>query len=301
MRLGSFCASSTGTCLRLPVMKRRVVSWQTIRPCGFPQLAISSARCVHERQKTSECARSRIRGRPGKSGLPHAQGALGSGTPCRERAVAEMAGSSEGRVPRKLSWYPFSPADYRADTRHLTRTEHFAYRETLDEIFLSGQDSDPPSIADDEESLSDLWQCESAAEYQQFRRILITGRRALLKSENGRIFQKRMTVEIAKALGVSQKRREAASKRWAGRTETARHDENEAEAIPDHGGNGHGAPTMSGKQFVFYAARVGKWLDEHRDFYHGSSDAPGSAFARAFEQAIGISWQLWQRERVLHQ
>lgn len=204
-------------------------------------------------------------------------------------------------MPRRLHWYAWSPADYRADTRHLTRAQHFAYRETLDEIFLSGQDSDPPSIPDDSEFLSELWRTESELEYTSTRRALIESRRALLRAADGRIYQKRMSAEIGKALDVSDKRREAARTRWSARTETARHGANAGEAMATHAGNDNGSPKVSEKQFLFFAGRVGKWLAENRDFFHGSGSEPGSSFDTAFEGAIGISWKAWLQMREVHQ
>lgn len=135
-------------------------------------------------------------------------------------------------MPRALSFYGFYPGDYRADTRHLNRAQHFAYREIMDEIFMSGQERDPPSIPDDDDFLAELCRAESPAEWATTRRVLIDGPRALLQRENGRISQRRMTAEIEKALGLSEKRREAAAKRWRGRTETGRHDANEAQDVP---------------------------------------------------------------------
>ena len=36
-----------------------------------------------------------------------------------------------------MHYYQFNIADYRKDTRHLTQTEHYIYRELLDECYLS--------------------------------------------------------------------------------------------------------------------------------------------------------------------
>ena len=203
-------------------------------------------------------------------------------------------------MPRSLSFYGWYPADYRADTRHLTREQHFAYREILDEIFLTGQDETPPSIPDDDAMLMEICRAASAEEWAETRRVLIDGARGLLRSENGRIVQRRMTAEIERAHELSGKRRTAARKRWDARAETARHDEKEPERVGSHGGNGHGAPTMSVKQFRFYAGRVSKWLDENRDRFVGGGEQGSKLFDAAFERGVGITWKDWQREKAIH-
>lgn len=205
-------------------------------------------------------------------------------------------------MPRDLNFYAWYPADYRADTRHLNRAEHFAYREILDEIFLSGSRSDPPGLMDDDAYLMRLCKAESAEEWAQTRYTLIEGPNPLLQRDRyGWISQRRLTAELIKARDARGKRQAAAAKRWEKPAPDRSGSTNGHGEVPEHGGNGHGAPTMSEAQFLFYAGKVAKWMDEKRDLYHGGSSAPGSAFARDFENSIGISWQRWLREQEMHQ
>lgn len=200
----------------------------------------------------------------------------------------------------KLSWYAFSPADYRADTRHLTREQHLAYREILDEIFLAGQHEDPPSIADDDELLASIAMAASPEEWARTRYVLIDGSRAVLRTHNGRITQGRMSIEIAKALAKSETNRGVALRRWQNRPETAKESTKSESGVGNSGnGNGrdHEAPRMSDKQFRFYAVRVAKWAEERGPLLVGGSPAD---YARAFEIGIGIPYAEWQHEKALH-
>jgi uncharacterized protein YdaU (DUF1376 family) len=114
-------------------------------------------------------------------------------------------------MARTLDFFAWFPADYRADTRHLTREEHFAYREIIDEIFLTDQER--CRIKDDDEYLRELCRA-SADEWSDIRKTLIDGPRALLTKRGGWLYSSRLTKEIEKARVKSQKNREAAEKRW---------------------------------------------------------------------------------------
>lgn len=191
-------------------------------------------------------------------------------------------------MPR-LDWYAFYVADYRADTRHLTPMQHFAYREIIDEIFLSGQHEYPPHVPDDDGFLIALCRPNSPEEWQQTRHVLIDGPRALLKAESGIITQKRVTHEVQKALERAFKAKKAASGRWRDGG-----DGENGVAVPKNGGNGH----MSDSQYAFLASAIGKWKSENSWQWAGATD--DSAFERAFMAQFGMKWQKWQAEVEKH-
>lgn len=117
---------------------------------------------------------------------------------------------------RKLDFFAWYPAAYRADTRHLTREEHFAYREIIDEIFLSDQET--CRIKDDDEYLREI--CRATPdEWKTIRRTLIDGPRALLTRKGRFIHSRRLTEEIERAKDKTQKRRDAANQRWGKQTD----------------------------------------------------------------------------------
>lgn len=204
-------------------------------------------------------------------------------------------------MPRALWTYPWAPADYRADTRHLTREQHAAYREILDEIFLSGQHESPPSIPDDDRLLESVAMAKSAKEWKEIRAVLIDGPRAVLQSQSGRISQKRMTAEITKALAKCEKAQQSARARWSEKSpERSPLDDtatNAAKQDSHHGGNGHGQ-TMSRKQYLFFATKIGKWRLENQHLIVGASDS--AEFDAAFLREFGMSWTEWQREQAIH-
>lgn len=205
----------------------------------------------------------------------------------------ELQGTGSS-VPRRLFCYMWHPGDYRADTRHLTCLQHGAYREIIDEIFWSGQEHDPPSIADDDAMVARLTKL-SVKEWREMRDVLIDG--ALLVSKDGRLSQKRLAAEITKALDKCGKNQANALKRWQDRPETARHATKSPQASPGHGGNGHGQ-TMSQKQYLFFASKIGQWQLESQHLFVGATDA--SEFERAFLAQFGMSWASWKREQAIH-
>lgn len=198
-------------------------------------------------------------------------------------------------VPR-LDWYAFYVADYRADTRHLSPMQHFAYREIIDEIFLSGQHEDPPSIPDDDSYLTGICRPQSAEEWATTRQVLIDGPRALLKSENGRLTQKRVSHEVEKALARADKAYKAAGARWG-----AGSDRDHAPAVKPsplkEKSNGNGAEHMSRKQFLYFCSRVNRWRETARETLAGGTDADWNA---AFLREFGMSWSLWEAELRHH-
>lgn len=216
-------------------------------------------------------------------------------------------------MPKDLHAYMWHPSDFRADTRHLNREQSAAYREILDEIFLSGQHESPPSIPDDDEWLMRITQAKSAKEWAQTRWVLIDGPRAVCQRIDGRISQKRLTAEINRALAISQVRRESINRRWKKPAPNASGSTNDLPAGLAHlsaiigGGNGNGdhsrlpaaAPAtysaMSDDQFDFYALKVGQWTAEN------GNKGPKSPQSQAdFEISVGISWIRWQKEQLFH-
>lgn len=197
-------------------------------------------------------------------------------------------------MPR-LPFYAFYVADYRADTRHLTPMQHFAYREILDEIFLSGQHRFPPSIPDDDKFLRLLCKPNSDEEWRETRDALIDGPRAPLRSENGRITQKRMTIEVKKALVRAEKSLNANRARWG---------------LPDHpegsdrastvksgpiSGNGNGHEHMSKRQFVLIASKIREWTREKQGLLVG---AHPEEWEEAFRREFGFSSAFWEAEKT---
>lgn len=204
-------------------------------------------------------------------------------------------------MPR-LDWYAFYVADYRADTRHLTPMQHFAYRELLDEIFLAGQHEQPPSISSDDDYLRSICRPNSDDEWTTTRRVLINGPRALLKLEDGRLYQKRMSHEVEKALTRSEKAKAAIETRWEKARSNAPESTNSPKAIATHGPNGDRAATGRGNgsalkltdsQWVFIATRAGKWMDEHRELWSGEEWPRG--WEGQFKRSVGVSYADYER------
>lgn len=184
-------------------------------------------------------------------------------------------------MPR-LDWYAFYVADYRADTRHLSREQHFAYREMLDEIFLAGQHELPASIPDDDEYLKGLARASSPEEWSTTRHVLIDGPRAFLLSSGGRITQKRMAHEVDKALQRSSKAKTAAGSRW---------DKAKADIRPQSGTeDGH----MTASQFNHYRTMIDDWNDSV------PLTVGDSAFDAAFRARFGFSFDRWDAECMHH-
>lgn len=127
-------------------------------------------------------------------------------------------------MPRTLDFFAWYPADYRADTTHLTREEDFAYRAILDEIFLTNQAS--CRIEDDDEYIARITKSVSVDEWKRIRRVLIDGPRAPLTKRGKWISSGRLTREIAKAHDKSKKNSQIARDGWDKR----RHSERNANA-----------------------------------------------------------------------
>ena len=86
-----------------------------------------------------------------------------------------------------MHYYPHNIADYRKDTRFLTKLQHWAYRELLDEYYLSEE-----PITKNEKDL--FWRMGATTdEEQEAIRTVLTG--FFEEAENGFI-HKRCDVEI---------------------------------------------------------------------------------------------------------
>lgn len=91
-----------------------------------------------------------------------------------------------------------TPGDFVKKTRHLSVEDRGAYQEILDQIVLLGQDEDPPSLPDDDQSIGYMlgW---TPARWRKTKRRLCLGPLAVLEAVNGRISQARIVEEIEAA------------------------------------------------------------------------------------------------------
>lgn len=90
------------------------------------------------------------------------------------------------------------PADFVANTRHLSVEDRGAYQEILDQIVLLGQDEDPPSLPDDDHFIARLlgW---PVRKWRNTKERLCVGTGAVLLQGNGRLTQARIVDEIESA------------------------------------------------------------------------------------------------------
>lgn len=99
-----------------------------------------------------------------------------------------------------MHFYPHNIADYRKDTRFLTKLQHWAYRELLDEYYLSEQ-----PITNNEKDL--FWRMGATTdEEQQAIKTVLNG--FFEQTEDGFI-HKRCDVEIQIYKGIAEKRSRA--------------------------------------------------------------------------------------------
>lgn len=112
---------------------------------------------------------------------------------------------------RKLDFYAWYPGHFRQDTQHLTRDERAAYRDILDEIFLTNQKGG--WLVDDDDLLARVVQ-RTPEEWKGMRRVLIDGARPLLKKRGNRIYSRRLGREIRKARSKSKQAKAAAVLKW---------------------------------------------------------------------------------------
>lgn len=104
-----------------------------------------------------------------------------------------------------MIYYQHFVGDYRRDTRHLTLLEHGAYRELLDQYYLTEE-----PIPLDESKLFRLLSARSDDEKQAIRNVL---QDFFVKSENGFI-HKRCDIEIETYKAKSESASASAKKRW---------------------------------------------------------------------------------------
>ena len=105
-----------------------------------------------------------------------------------------------------MHYYQFNIADYRKDTIHLTPIEHYAYRQLLDQYYLSEQ-----PITLDENALMRSLCVRIADDMQAVRNVLND---FFLKTDKGYI-HKRCDVEIEAYHAKSKSASDNAKARWA--------------------------------------------------------------------------------------
>jgi uncharacterized protein YdaU (DUF1376 family) len=92
----------------------------------------------------------------------------------------------------------YTPADFVAQTRHLSVEDRGAYHEICDQIVILGQDQEPPSLPDDDTALANMlgW---SVAKWRKTKARLCEGPLAVLEIANGRLTQVRTAFEVLEA------------------------------------------------------------------------------------------------------
>lgn len=105
-----------------------------------------------------------------------------------------------------VHYYQFNIADYRKDTIHLTPIEHYAYRQLLDQYYLT----ELPIPLDEDKVMRSL--CVRIADDMQAVRNVLND--FFLKTENGYI-HKRCDVEIESYHSKSKSASDSAKARWA--------------------------------------------------------------------------------------
>jgi uncharacterized protein YdaU (DUF1376 family) len=105
-----------------------------------------------------------------------------------------------------MHYYQFNIADYRKDTIHLSPIEHYAYRQLLDQYYLS----ESPIPLDEDKIMRSL--CARIADDMQAVRNVLKD--FFLHTENGYI-HKRCDVEIEAYHAKSKSASESAKARWA--------------------------------------------------------------------------------------
>lgn len=92
-----------------------------------------------------------------------------------------------------------TPADFVSDTQHLSTEEIGAYQMICDALVIRGQDSNPPSLPDDDAMLASITRL-SRSKWRKVKARLSTGNMAVLITANGRIYQVRVAIEIEEAM-----------------------------------------------------------------------------------------------------
>lgn len=91
-----------------------------------------------------------------------------------------------------------TPTDFVAKTRHLSLEDRGVYQELLDQIVILGQESEPPSLPDDDRFVANIlgW---TTRRWRTTKERLCTGEQAVLVAAGGRISQTRIVEEIEAA------------------------------------------------------------------------------------------------------
>ena len=132
---------------------------------------------------------------------------------------------------KKLEWFSWYPALFRADTQRLTRDERHAYRDLLDEMFVTDQAT--CSLPDDDELLARIVG-RTVEEWRAMRAALLDGSRPLLKKRRGQVYSKRLLAEVRKAREKSDKARESAERSHSERKANAKRTQNNRTTNAEH-------------------------------------------------------------------
>lgn len=92
-----------------------------------------------------------------------------------------------------LHHYPYFPDDFQRKTRHLTLTQKAAFRELLDEMWLTNQVDG--TIPDDPTYCANVLRI-TEAEWLEIRQTLVEGPRPVLGCEDGRLYSRRLQEEL---------------------------------------------------------------------------------------------------------
>lgn len=109
------------------------------------------------------------------------------------------------------AWMPLHIGDYLSDTMRLTTVQHGAYLLLLMQYWKSGP------LADDDEELAGIARMDT----KSWGKISTALRRFFVVGEDGLLHQKRADQERAKAVLISQKRRDAVAQRADRQTSTS--------------------------------------------------------------------------------
>lgn len=111
-----------------------------------------------------------------------------------------------------IPFFSFYPADWLSGggVQQLTLEETGAY---INLLAFMWQNAPEVSIPDDNAHVSRLLHITSR-KWVSIRRVLVEGAKPVLYTENGRLRNKRLDEEYRKAIGIIDKKKKAASKRW---------------------------------------------------------------------------------------
>lgn len=98
----------------------------------------------------------------------------------------------------QLPYYPYFPDDFQRKTRHLTLLQKGAFRELMDEMWLTNQDDG--TIPDDPTYCANVLRI-SVPEWESIRAVLVDGPRPVLSSVGGALSSGRLSEELERAKG----------------------------------------------------------------------------------------------------